>query len=176
MPKYKFTGDGRVEQDLFWNLNGDGGKSQMRFCMVALAAITGVIACVFVLNGAYVLYLLPMGMMLIVAWVALIHSYRNAIVVEHSPEALRIERHGEKYEVPYCDVYRITEKWRYLRRWTVFGDGLASCRRIKVELKTQHPFGNTFTFLTKREYSDAEELSCVTRLLLQYADKAAAKG
>ena len=171
MAKLKFPEHERVEQDLFRNLNGDGGKLMLLITMPVLGLITVVFGFAFIVNEVTIEHALaPVG--LVLGWVIVIHSYLNVIVVEHSPEALRIQRRGEQYVIPYTDVYRVTEMGRWFREMGV-GDGLADSRKIKVELKTQYPFGSKFTFRTKRDYADAENPSCVARLLQQYTEKAA---
>ena len=50
MAKLKFPNDGPLEQDLFRNLNGDGGKVQMLIGMLVLAVISAVFGFALVVN------------------------------------------------------------------------------------------------------------------------------
>ena len=113
------------------------------------------------------------GALILWFWFFAIRHYCNASVVEHSPDALRVTIRREQYLIPYKDVLQAVEKRLPTGGTILIGPGSARSRVITVKLRTKYPFGVSFTFWTKPEYSDLEGPSGVVKLIQQYADKAA---
>jgi len=173
MPKLKFPKQERAEQDLFRNLNGDGGRIQLMIALLFLLPFTVLWWFVILTQGSSLAKVIG-GISLLVGLLFTAWKVFNATVVEHSPEALRITRRGQRYVIPYGDVEQVDEARPPTGGMILIGPGSSHSRHITVRLRKEHSFGSSFSFYTKRDYTDLEGASCVARLIQQYADKAKA--
>lgn len=169
MSKLIFPPSDKQATDGFRNLNGDGGRLQL---LISLPLI-------FLIGIG--LWLIPdirmeSGISLpgtVVLLIGFFHSYRfyNLTLVEHSPAAMRISRRRQQYIIPYEDVRSVSET----RPGGNKVGGMRHSRYVKVHLLKKYPFGKSFGFYTKRDYTAHCGRSGEAKLIEHYA-LAAGKG
>jgi hypothetical protein len=165
MTQLKFPKVEAPAQPRFMNLNGDGGRVQLLISIPIMLAITLI---------AWTSQDRESGL----NWIGIIltitllwHSLRllNATTVEHSPDALRIQRRGKEYLIPYSDIVSVSESGRFQGGAMI---GSTHSRYVTVKLSRKYPFGSAFSFYTKKEHSDFEGKSGPAKLIENYAAKA----
>ncbi|MCH7229152.1 hypothetical protein [Haloferula sp. A504] len=148
------------------NLNGDGGRIQL------------LISVPIILTASVIAWLAwdPesgfnwVGVLFVIALVWSSIRLLNVTIVEHSPDALRIQRRGREYTIPYSDVLSVSESGRFQGGQAIVGSNHS--RYVTVTLRSKYPFGRTFSFYTKKEYGDFEGRSGPAKLIENYAAKA----
>jgi hypothetical protein len=148
----------------FMNLNGDGGRVQFLISIPIMLAIT-VITWMSQDRESGFNWI---GIILTVALFWYSMRLLNVTIVEHSPDALRIQRRGKEYLIPYTDILSVSESGRFQGGAII---GSTHSRYVTVKLKRKYPFGSAFSFYTKKEYGDFEGKSGPAKLIENYAAK-----
>lgn len=162
MTKLLFPKSNKQRADGFRNLNGDGAKFQLLISLPIIFALG--IALWFIPDTRNETGISWPGTIVIMLGFFYLPRLLNATIVDHSPEAMRITRRGKKYIIPYEDVLSVSESGKAGRK-TI---GTHS-RYVTVRLKKPYPFGNSFSFYTKKDYTEFDGLSGESKLIQNYA-------
>ncbi|MBK1826676.1 hypothetical protein [Haloferula rosea] len=170
MAQLKFPEIDAPPRSGFRNLNGDGGRTELWISLPILVVITAISWGSSWVSRDTDPGFNWIGCLLVVALAWYSMRLFNVTIVEHSEDALRIQRRGRKHVIPYSDVLSVRESGRFAGGGAVLGTTHA--RYVTVTLKRAYPFGRSFYFYTKNEYGDFDGLSGPAKLIQSYAASA----
>jgi hypothetical protein len=152
--------------DAYRNLNGSGGSLQL-VLSIAILSIFSIGVWVLPFSGdnttKYALRILFPAISFYSAW-----RLFNLTIVDVNSSSLRIKVRGKQYIIPYSDIVSVSESGGS----TGGVIGVTSSRTISVRLNQTYPFGTSFVFYTKKEYTITDGLSGPARMIQNYAAQA----
>jgi hypothetical protein len=149
-------------RDAYRNLNGSGGRIQW-LLSIPILSIISLSVWFLPFSGDHASQMVLRVLFPSVLFYSVWRLY-NLTIVDFNASSLRLTMRNKQFIIPYSDIESVSESGGS----TGGVIGVTSSRTIRVRLNQPYPFGTSFVFLTKKEYTMTDGLSGPARMIQNY--------